>query len=77
MTKVHVEFQRRWRLADEKGKSVCGRLHQPAKVHVQFQRAGGLPMRRASPAEGFTSPAKAEQWAEEQGLTVEAKKPAK
>jgi hypothetical protein len=50
MTKVHVQFQRRWRLADEKGKSV---------------------------AEGFTSPAKAEQWAEEQGLTVEAHKPTK
>lgn len=46
MTKVTIEFQRRWRLADEDGKSV---------------------------AEGFTSPAKAEQWAGEQGLTVQAK----
>lgn len=41
---IHVQFQRRWRLADEHGKSV---------------------------AEGFTSIAKAEQWAKEQGLSVE------
>lgn len=44
---VSVQFQRRWRLADEKGKSI---------------------------AEGFTSIAKAEQWAAEHGLTVKAKK---
>ena len=43
---VTVHFQRRWRLADEKGKSV---------------------------AEGFTSAAKAEQWAKEQGLEVTKK----
>lgn len=43
MAKVTIHYQRRWRLADEKGKSV---------------------------AEGFTSIAKAEQWAEEQGLEV-------
>lgn len=41
--KVEVHFQRRWRLADDKGKSV---------------------------AEGFTSIAKAEQWAAEHGLEV-------
>lgn len=45
--RVTVQFQRRWRLADERGKSV---------------------------AEGFTSIAKAEQWAKEQGLTVVARK---
>lgn len=43
---VTVEYQRRWRLADEKGRSV---------------------------AEGFTSPAKARQWAEEQGHEVRRK----
>lgn len=47
MTAVTIHFQRRWRLADEQGKSV---------------------------AEGFTSAAKARQWAEEQGLEVKAKK---
>lgn len=46
MSKVTVQFQRRWRLADEDGKSV---------------------------AEGFTSVAKAEQWAREHGLTVALK----
>lgn len=45
---VTVEYQRRWRLADEKGRSV---------------------------AEGFTSPAKARQWAEEQGHEVRRKWP--
>lgn len=50
MSNVHIQFQRRWRLADDKGKSV---------------------------AEGFTSIAKAEQWAKEQGLTVEAAKKSK
>lgn len=40
---VTIHYQRRWRLADPRGKSV---------------------------AEGFTTIAKAEQWAEEQGLLV-------
>ena len=44
---VRIQYQRRWRLADENGKSV---------------------------AEGFASTAKARQWAEERGLTVEESK---
>lgn len=45
-----VQFQRRWRLADEKGKSL---------------------------AEGFTSVAKAQQWAAEHGVEVETAKKAR
>ncbi len=43
MADVTVRYQRRWRLADDKDKSV---------------------------AEGFTSIAKAQQWAEENGHSV-------
>lgn len=45
--KATIKFQRRWRLADERGKSI---------------------------AEGFTSIAKAEQWAKEHDIEIEASK---
>jgi hypothetical protein len=48
MAKATIQFQRRWRLADEKGKSIT---------------------------EGFTSIAKAEQWAAEHGIEVAPRKP--
>lgn len=48
MAKVHIQFQRRWRLADEKGKTVAEGFTSMAKAEA-WAKAEGLEVEPHAP----------------------------